>query len=210
MFRSAPLLVTSVTLALQLVTVAGCNGQLAPDVSLATSDVDAGATGSSTQGAGTGTIATQVELPAGVLVSTLAYTLDGPWLQRNGDGLVRRVRGARVRARERRPGQVQLDVTAFLADGSGTCTASASLVVLAGVTTHVVLGAACTGVAALSDPATPPTSMPAASGSAAPSMPPPGTPLGSVSVSATLPAGSSFSTVGCELTGPEGSTFATR
>lgn len=207
--RTARRLVTPVTLALQLVTLAGCNGQIAPDLPLAMSDGGAGATGSTQQGAAPGMVDVQVELPAGVAVSRIAYSLIGPGgFLEMGSFAGSQVLEFVLENVPAAPGY-ELDVTTSSPDGSATCAASESFVVLAGMTAHVLVGPQCSGSAALFAPSSPQTSLPDASASAPPSMPsPPGTPeLGSVSVSATLPAISSFSTVACELTGPNGLDF---
>ncbi len=204
-----------------LASLAACNGQLVSDGSLVASDGGAGATGATHPGQSLGSLIVQAEVPPGVPASTLSYVLDGPTgftdtstVAFIGSAVVQFV----IANVPVGPGYT-LQVITSSSDGTATCTGfAAPVTVLEGQATVVVLNLQCTGSANLDAPqppatgtgtgtAPPPPTQSSLPDAAASDAPPPPPQLGSLDASATLPAGLSFSTALCELTGPSGLDF---
>jgi hypothetical protein len=178
-----------------VVILAGCGGLVIPGQ--ASDDGGTSSAAVDAEPAGSASINAQVELPAGVVVSTFAYTLTGPvGVVRAGtqvfspDG-VPEFSIAGVPA----PGRYTLDLHAGAENSAGTCTSSALFDVAANQEAVVILIAQCTGI-----PATAPSSTAPAGASSATTS----DPGGAVEVLLAAPIGASFTNLVCTLKGANG------
>ena len=153
-------------------------------------------------GTSMGTVAAEVDLPPGVVVSNASYTFRTQagvertaTLNFPASGIVTFSVDA-IAA----PTNGTLEVTMVEADGAA-CAASAAFSVVSGAETNVDLGAQCVGTQA---PVTSPTSATAANSPAPSLAPSPATEAGAVDVVVTVPAGITVSELSIVLTGPGG------